>query len=98
MRESPMIRLPDRLTQPRRSFFIAAALVMVAVVGAVDYATSQEMSFSVFYLLALGLAAWFVGSGFAIFISIFSAAISLTGDLVEGTRYSTMFVAFWNTS
>jgi signal transduction histidine kinase len=84
--------------RPPRRFFIVTALTMVVVVGLVDYATSQEISFSIFYLLALGLAVWFVGRGFAAFISVFSVAVSLTGDLASGTRYPSMFVLFWNTS
>src|SRR5438093_8134929 len=48
-----------------RLFFIAAAVLTVVAVGIVDYATRWEFSFSVFYLLAVGLAAWFVGRGFA---------------------------------
>jgi signal transduction histidine kinase len=83
---------------PTRGFFIVTALTMVIIVGLVDYATSQEISFSVFYLLALGLAVWFVGRGFAAFISVFSVAVSLTGDLASGTRYAGVFALFWNTS
>ncbi|HVM96468.1 MAG TPA: sensor histidine kinase [Candidatus Acidoferrales bacterium] len=81
-----------------RAFFIVSALLMVIIVGIVDYATSQDMSFSVFYLLALGLAAWFVGRGFATFVAVFSVVVSLMGDLASGTRFSSTFVAFWNTS
>lgn len=74
------------------------SVLTVVAVGFVDYATSREFSFSVFYLLALGLASWFVGKGFAYFISVFSVAISLAGDLASGPRYSNIFVPFWNAS
>src|SRR5712692_5381131 len=93
-----MFRWIKRIERRSRAFFVVAALVVVIAVGLVDYSTSQEISFSVFYLLALGLAAWFVGRGFAFFISVFSVAVSLTGDLASGTRYSSIFVPFWNAS
>jgi signal transduction histidine kinase len=79
-------------------FLTAATLLMVIAVGFIDYETSPEISFSVFYLLALGLAAWFVGRGFACFIAVFSVAVSLAGDLATGPQYSSLLVSFWNES
>src|SRR5262245_40629974 len=83
--------------QPRLIYMLASVLMVVAV-GIVDYATRWEYSFSVFYLLALGLAAWFVGRGFAYLISVCSVAVSLAGDLASGWRYSSLLVPFWNAS
>ena len=79
-----------------RTFLMAVTMLMVVIVGVVDYATNPEISFSVFYLSALGLAAWYVGRGFAYFISVFSVAVSLAGDLASGSRYSSLLVPFWN--
>ncbi len=78
--------------------FIVLPVLVVILVGVVDYATGNEYSFSVFYLVALGLAAWFVGKGFAYFISVFSVVVSLAGDLSVGPRSSKLLVAFWNSS
>ncbi len=83
--------------QPR-AFFVVSALVVVVAVGLVDYATSREISFSVFYLLALGLAAWFVGRSYGFFISILSVTVSLAGDLAAGPRNATAWVVGWNAS
>src|SRR5256885_15718346 len=80
------------------AFFMLAAVLMIATVGLVDYATSWEISLSVFYLLAVGLAAWFVGRGFAYFISVLCVMVSLAGDLASGSRYSNTFVPAWNAS
>ena len=71
-------------------------MLMVVIVGFVDYATNPDISFSVFYLLALGMAAWFVGRRFAYFISVFCVTVSLAGDLVRGSRYSSLLMPFWN--
>jgi signal transduction histidine kinase len=87
-----------RFERQSRAFFVAAALLVVIAVGLVDYATSREISFSVFYLVALGLATWFVGKGFGYFISILSVAVSLAGDLATGGRYSSLLVPVWNAS
>jgi signal transduction histidine kinase len=79
-------------------FFIAAAISTVFLIGLVDYAITQEITFSVFYLLAVGLATWFVGKGFGSFISLLSVAVSLYGDFAAGTRYSSLLIASWNAS
>src|SRR5215468_6368502 len=93
-----MYRSVKRFAGQSRPFFVAASVLTVMAVGVVDYLTRSELSFSVFYLVALGLAAWFVGRGFAYFISVFSVAVSLAGDLATGSRYSSFLVPIWNAS
>jgi signal transduction histidine kinase len=85
-----------RFQHHTRTLAVLATLLIVGIVGAVDYTTGWELSFSVFYLLAVGLATWFVGTKFAIFISMLSAAVSLAGDLAAGGRYSSHLVSWWN--
>jgi signal transduction histidine kinase len=79
-----------------RPFLVAIAVTIVAAVGLVDYLINHEVTFSVFYLLAVGLATWFVGKGFGSFISLFSVAVSIAGDLAAGARFSTPLVPAWN--
>lgn len=81
-----------------RAFSISAALGIVIAVGWVDFATRWEFSFSVFYLLAVGLATWRLGKGFGIFISIFSVAVSLVGDFAATPRYASPLQPYWNAS
>jgi signal transduction histidine kinase len=91
-----MFRPLKQLENRSRLFFVATSFVTVFIVGLVDYATGSEITFSVFYLLAVGLAAWFVGKGFAAIISVFSVAVSLTGDFAAGGHYSSPLVPWWN--
>lgn len=91
-----MLNRTDRFEYQSRTVFILAALMTVIVVGLVDYATGWKISFSVFYLLAVGLATWFVGTRFAFFIALLSVAVSLGGDLAAGERYSDSLVPWWN--
>lgn len=88
----------NRFERQSRALVVLVTLLIVIVVGVVDYVTGWELSFSVFYLLAVGLATWFVGTQFAIFISVLSVAVSLGGDLANGGRYSSGLVPFWNAS
>jgi signal transduction histidine kinase len=87
-----------RFENQSRALVVLATLLIVTGVGVVDYVTGWELSFSVFYLLALGLASWFVGTRFAVFISVLSVAVSLAGDLAVGGRYSSRLVPWWNAS
>jgi signal transduction histidine kinase len=85
-----------RFERQSRTLVVLATLLIVGGVGLIDYVTGWELSFSVFYLLALGIATWFVGTKFALFISVLSVAVSLAGDLATGGRYSSRLVPWWN--
>jgi K+-sensing histidine kinase KdpD len=93
-----MFKYIKRLDRQSRALFVAASVVIVITVGLVDYATGREISCSVFYLVAVAVAAWFVGRGFAVFISFLSVVVSLVGDLAAGPRYSSVWVIGWNAS
>ena len=92
-----MFQWIKRFERQSRPFFVAASLGIVVAVGLVDYATGGEITFSVFYLLAVVLAAWFVGKHFAYFIAVFSVTVSLAGDFAAGARYSSPLILVWNT-
>jgi len=86
------------LEQQSRASVAIVAVLMVLGVGFMDYATNPEISFSAFYLVGVGFAAWYVGQQFAYFIAIFSVAVSLVGDIAGGSHYSSLLVPFWNES
>ncbi len=79
-----------------RPFVMAACLGFVALVGVIDWLTGFEIFFSVFYLLGVGLATWFVGKGFGFVVSILSVVVWIAGDFVAGARYSSSFIPIWN--
>jgi signal transduction histidine kinase len=91
-----MVRLLDQLEQSSRSSLIIAGLVVLALIGFVDYLTGFELLFSIFYLLEVGLAAWFVGKGFGLFMSVLSVIVWIGGDLAAGAHYSNLVVPIWN--
>jgi signal transduction histidine kinase len=91
-----MLQLVKQLENRSRPVLIALAFLIVVLIGAVDYLTGFETSFSIFYLVAIGLAAWFVGRSFAVFVSILSVVVSLAGDLANGAHFSSPLVPAWN--
>ncbi|HLX73014.1 MAG TPA: hypothetical protein VKV04_25595, partial [Verrucomicrobiae bacterium] len=87
-----------RFENQSHGLVVLLTLLIVVGIGVVDYVTGWELSFSVFYLLAVGLATWFVSTRYAIFISVLSVAVSFGGDLAKGGKYSSSLVPWWNTS
>ncbi|MEI7731581.1 MAG: sensor histidine kinase [Verrucomicrobiota bacterium] len=91
-----MMGLLARLEKLSRSALKLAGLALLALIGLIDYVTGYEMFFSVFYLLAVGLAAWFVGRGFGLLLSVLSVAVWIGGDLAAGAQYSSSLIPIWN--
>jgi signal transduction histidine kinase len=91
-----MIRLLAKLERCSRGWLVGIGLLLLALIGLVDYLTGFELMFSVFYLLEVGLATWFVGKGFGLAMSILSVAAWIGGDVAAGARYSTPLIPIWN--
>ena len=91
-----MVRWLERLEQRSHLFLILAGLGILLVIGIVDYLTGSEMQFSVFYLLGVGLGAWFVGRAFGLLMSVLSVLVWIGGDLAAGARYPNPLIPAWN--
>jgi signal transduction histidine kinase len=91
-----MLRWLERLEQRSRASLVLAGLGALVVIGLIDYLTGFEMQFSVFYLLGVGLAAWFVGKGFGLVLSVLSVLVWTAGDLAAGAHYSNPLIPVWN--
>ena len=91
-----MVRWLERLERRSQRFLILAGLAVLVVIGIIDYLSGYEMLFSVFYLLEVALAAWFVGKGFGLLMSVLSVLVWIGGDLAAGARYSNPLIPVWN--
>ncbi len=83
----------ERRSKPMLVLTGAGFLVLV---GTVDYLTGSELFFSVFYLLGVGWATWFVGRNYGILMSVLSVLVWLTGDVASGAKYPNPFIPAWN--
>src|ERR1700759_3003920 len=75
---------------------VGLTFVILACVAAVDFLTGYEISCTVFYLVAAGLATWFVGASFGILVSILSAVSTSAISIISGEHYSNRFAPVWD--
>jgi signal transduction histidine kinase len=85
-----------RLEAHSKAFLVLLSLVMVGIVGILDFLTGFELNFFAFYLIPVILAVWFVGRGCGIFVSALCVVVSIAGDIIAGARYSSSLVPVWN--
>ncbi len=70
---------------------------MVLVISVLDYSTGYEMSFTVFYYLPVGFAAWFIGRNAGIGLSLVSAVSWQATNKLAGEVLSSPLIYVWNT-
>jgi signal transduction histidine kinase len=82
-------------SQPKRSL-VMLGLLLTVLLGAADYLTGPELSFSIFYLIPVCLVAWFVDRRAGVAMSVIGAVVWLMADLAAGHFYSHPAIAYWN--
>jgi diguanylate cyclase (GGDEF)-like protein len=94
-----MLREANEVLSAQSSSRIGAlSFFLIAIVGAFDFATGYELSFSIFYTVPVGIASWYAGKRLGFLVSIASAASWLAADFGSGHPYSHPTIPFWNAS
>ena len=75
-----------------RGSLSAVSLILVGVVGYLDYVTGYERSLSLFYLLPISLATWFGGLIFGLVAVLLSVVVWILSDVAAGIPV----VGVWN--
>jgi diguanylate cyclase (GGDEF)-like protein len=70
----------------------------VVIIGLGDLASGREVSFSLFYVIPIVLAAWMLGRWAAIVLSVAAAGTWLAADRMAGTEYSAAWIGIWNSA
>jgi signal transduction histidine kinase len=91
-----MLGWTKRFERYSKPLLMSLSLLLVGIIGLVDWVTGVELSFFVFYLIPVALAVWFVGDIFGIIISLLSVGAWVAGDVSAGAKYSRPFVPVWN--
>ena len=72
------------------AFFLSLAA------GALDYVTGVEVSFSIFYLVPIGLATWFAGWRKGVWMACLGALMGGAMEYLGMARYSHFIILYWN--
>jgi diguanylate cyclase (GGDEF)-like protein len=81
-----------------KPFVTTLGVLTVFLVGAIDYFTGPELSFSIFYLLPIFVVAWYAGRKLGIGMALLSAIVWLAADLIDAHPYSNSVIEYWNAS
>lgn len=77
---------------------ILLGLVLVAIIGTVDYLTGIEISFSIFYLLPIVLVMWYGPATAGYIVCVLSSAVWFVIDYSARDTYSHFLIPIWNAS
>jgi diguanylate cyclase (GGDEF)-like protein len=72
------------------------ALLLVALVGYLDYITGFEVSLSFLYLIPIAVATWYVNSKAGYVVTFVSVVTFLLSNWAAGETYSREIIRFWN--
>lgn len=89
--------ITDAFEERSPKFWIFSSLLLVSFLGLIDYATGNEFSFSLFYLIPIALTTWYVNFKTGLFIAALSAITWAVADFFAGTDYRQPIIYFWNT-
>ena len=93
---SPISQIGPRQRYPGTGAIVALTIGIFGVVAALDYATGYEISCTVFYLLAIGIATWYVGAVFGVSVSLASVISTSLVNVATGQKYTNHFAPYWN--
>jgi diguanylate cyclase (GGDEF)-like protein len=85
------------LEKKSRLMKIILGLLLIGVVGILDFYTGYELAFSLFYIIPLSLATWLLDRRYGVIASLISAFVWVVADAASGHTYSHPLIPVWNT-
>jgi len=79
-----------------RWLILALALCALAGVGFIDVVTGYEISVALFYLVPVGIAAWYAGRGAGTLLAALSCMVWYFADAGSGHPYTHSLIPVWN--
>lgn len=80
----------------RKIFWTTLALLLVGLIGCVDYLLGHEIFLSLFYVVPISLTAWLANRRTAVMVSGICATVWLIADLSAGHLYTHPLIPLWN--
>jgi diguanylate cyclase (GGDEF)-like protein len=96
MDEGKRVGLFGLLADQNRKAIFAFSIVLVLIIGYVDYITGVELSLSFFYLIPVCLIAASSGMPAVALCGALCAGVGILGAILAGLRYSNPLIFAWN--
>lgn len=90
-----LMTLLDYLDRNRAAAWLLV-FVLLPFVAWLDHITGFEISFSIFYLFPVSLAAWVLGRKAGVLVAFAAGVLWLLMDKISGRVYSTPHIVYWN--
>jgi diguanylate cyclase (GGDEF)-like protein len=81
----------------RRWFWLGIGVLIALVLGVFNYFVGPEVGFSIFYLVPVGLVAWYSGRQLGFAVSGIAAILWFLADVFGGAAYAHTWIYLWNT-
>ena len=92
------VKIIKYLENKPKYFLIALGLLLVLILGLIDYLIPRDISVSIFYIIPICLTTWFAGEKGGIAISIASSLAWLIANKALDATASLSAIHYWNTS
>lgn len=86
----------EYMNERSRIFILTVGVLLMLLIGSIDYITGSEISFSIFFLIPVFLVTWFVNGKSGGFIAVASAVTWYIVDTQDGCIYSSPLIPVWN--
>ncbi len=84
------------LEKQSKPVLVFLGILLIGLIGFIDYLIGSELSFSVFYVLPISMVTWFIDRRLGLLASAASAMVWLAADIGAGKNYSFPLIPFWN--
>jgi signal transduction histidine kinase len=89
-------RATGSLYRGNRKTILWEALLLLFLIGWLDYLTSIEMSLAAFYWIPVAIVTWYEGIRAGCWFSVLSVAFAVSTDIASGLAHSHPFFLFWD--
>jgi diguanylate cyclase (GGDEF)-like protein len=90
------MRLNTFLERRSPAFILIACLLLVALLGVLDYLNGPDFSLLIFYAVPVFVAAWYKGRRAGLLMCAASGLAWFAGAYATSAHFSSPFVAYWN--
>lgn len=73
------------------------SVLLTLIIGAVDLAVRIDLSISIFYLVPIALAAWYISRSAGMLVAVLCSLVWLWADIAP-KHYALLFLPIWNSS